>query len=62
VDPISWRGPYIMAWTQLTSFKNRQILAKFRISDHCLQIETGRYKNIPVNKDYVTLEIFYFFK
>ena len=33
--------------SELSSFKNRQILAKFRTSDHCLQIETGRYKNIP---------------
>lgn len=33
--------------SELTSFKNRQILTKFRTSDHCLQIETGRYKNIP---------------
>lgn len=33
--------------SELTSFKYRQILAKFRTSDHCLQIETGRYKNIP---------------
>jgi hypothetical protein len=39
--------------SELTNFKNRQILTKFRTSDHCLQIETGRYKNIPVNKDYV---------
>ena len=30
--------------SELTSFKNRQILTKFRTSDHCLQIETGRYK------------------
>ena len=28
-------------------FKNRQLIAKFRTSDHCLQIETGRYINIP---------------
>ena len=33
--------------SELTSFKNRLILTKFRTSDHCLQIETGRYKNIP---------------
>jgi hypothetical protein len=26
---------------------NRQLIAKFRTSDHCLQIETGRYINIP---------------
>ena len=29
------------------NFKNRQLIAKFRTSDHCLQIETGRYNNIP---------------
>jgi hypothetical protein len=28
-------------------FKNRQLIAKFQTSDHCLQIETGRYINIP---------------
>jgi hypothetical protein len=28
------------------NFKNRQLIAKFRTSDHCLQIETGRYNNI----------------
>jgi hypothetical protein len=27
------------------NFKNRQLIAKFRTSDHCLQIETGRYIN-----------------
>ena len=30
-----------------SSFKSRQIIAKFRVSDHILEIETGRYKNIP---------------
>jgi hypothetical protein len=32
---------------QEKNFKNRQLIAKFRTSDHCLQIETGRYNNIP---------------
>jgi hypothetical protein len=32
---------------QEKNFKNRQLIAKFRTSDHCLQIETGRYINIP---------------
>ena len=32
---------------QISSFKNRQNFTKFRTSDHCLYIETGRYKNIP---------------
>lgn len=32
---------------QINNFKNRQSITKFRTSDHCLQIETGRYKNIP---------------
>jgi hypothetical protein len=32
---------------QENNFKNRQLIAKFRTSDHCLQIETGRYNNIP---------------
>jgi hypothetical protein len=30
-----------------TSFKNRQLLTKFRINDHSLKIEIGRYRNIP---------------
>ena len=29
-----------------SSFKNRQILTKFRVSDHPLEVEIGRYKNI----------------
>ena len=29
-----------------SSFKNRQILTKFRVTDHSLNIEIGRYKNI----------------
>ena len=29
------------------NFKNRQLLTKFRISDHSFEIELGRYKNIP---------------
>jgi hypothetical protein len=28
---------------ELTSVKHRQTFTKFRTSDHCLQIETGRY-------------------
>jgi hypothetical protein len=31
---------------QEKNFKNRQLIAKFRTSDHCLQIETGWYNNI----------------
>ena len=29
------------------NFKNRQMITKLRVSDHTLEIETGRYKNIP---------------
>ena len=32
---------------QLSNFKNRQLITKFRSSDHNLEIEKGRYKNIP---------------
>ena len=32
---------------QEKNFKNKQLIVKFRTSDHCLQIETGRYINIP---------------
>ena len=35
--------PYLL---QLSNFKNRQLIAKFRLSDHNLEIEKGRYKNI----------------
>jgi hypothetical protein len=31
-------------------FKNRQLLTKFRLSDHNLEIELGRCKNIPRNQ------------
>ena len=31
-------------------FKNRQLLTKFRLSYHNLEIELGRYKNIPRNQ------------
>jgi hypothetical protein len=30
------------------NFKNRKLIAKFRTSDHCLQIETGRYINFTI--------------
>ena len=36
--------PYLL---QLSNFKNRQLIAKFRLSDHNLEIEKGRFKNIP---------------
>jgi hypothetical protein len=36
--------PYLL---HLSNFKNRQLIAKFRASDHNLEIEKGRYKNIP---------------
>jgi hypothetical protein len=32
---------------ELISFKNRKKFKQFCTSDDCLQIETGRYKNIP---------------
>ena len=37
------RDPYL----NMPSFKNRQILAKFICSNHKLEIETGRHKNVP---------------
>ena len=36
--------PYLL---QLSNFKNRQLITKFRSSDHNLEIEKGRCKNIP---------------
>ena len=36
--------------SELTSFENIFFFYKFCTSDHCLQIETGRYKNIPRQK------------
>ena len=38
-----------------SSFKNRQLLSKFRTSDHCLLIETGRHKKIPRQQRLCTL-------
>lgn len=32
------------------NFKNRQLLTKFRLSDHNLEIKLGCYKNIPRNQ------------
>lgn len=32
--------------TEESSFKNRQFITKFRVSDHPLEIEIGRYKNV----------------
>jgi hypothetical protein len=40
--------PYLL---QLSNLKNRQLITKFRWSDHNLEIEKSHYKNIPVNKD-----------
>jgi hypothetical protein len=31
----------------LNNFNSRKILTKFRISDHKLEIEIGRYKKVP---------------
>ena len=42
---------------QEKNFKNKQLIAKFRTSDHCLQIETGRYINIPGQQDFALLVI-----
>ena len=33
--------------TKIRNFKRRQTLSRFRLSDHDLMIEVGRYKNIP---------------
>ena len=32
---------------QLQNFNSRQLITKFRISDHNLEVELGRYKKIP---------------
>ena len=34
-------------YLKLENFNSRQLVTKFRISDHSLHIETGRYKKIP---------------
>ena len=36
------------------NLKNRQLLTKFRLSDHNLEIELDRYKNIPRNQTHCT--------
>lgn len=42
----------ICSGTVENSFINRQLLTKFRTSDHCLLIETGRHKKKYIdNKD-----------
>ena len=33
----------------MSNFKTRQLLSKFRVSDHNLEVELGRYRNIPRN-------------
>lgn len=38
--------------TKETYFQNRQLLSKFRINGHILEVEIGRYKNIPRNQRY----------
>jgi hypothetical protein len=48
------------------NFKNRQLLKKFRSSDHNLEIGLGRYKNIPRNQRHCNIwktldEEFHFF-
>lgn len=35
---------------EISNFKTRQLFTKFRVSDHKLEIETGRYQNIPRDK------------
>ena len=37
------REPYL----ETNNFKYRQIITKFRLSDHNLKIETGRYHKVP---------------
>ena len=36
-------------YLQELSYENRKILTKIRCSDHCLEIEKGRHRNIPRN-------------
>ena len=36
-------------YLQVLSYENRKILTKIRCSDHCLEIEKGRHRNIPRN-------------
>ena len=52
-----------------SNFKNRQMITKFRVSDHILEVELGRYKNIPrenrfcqVCKDEIDDEYHFFLK
>ena len=39
----------------LKNFNSRKVLTKFRISDHKLEIEIGRYKKFQENKEFVKL-------
>jgi hypothetical protein len=40
-----------------SNFKMRQLFTKFIVSDHSLEIESGRYKNITREKEYVKIVI-----
>jgi uncharacterized membrane protein len=44
------------------NFKNRQLLTKFRLGDHNLEIELGRYKNISRNQRHFFFLILIFFR
>ena len=33
-------------YLEMVNFENRKVIAKIRCSDHCLQIEKGRHRNI----------------
>ena len=56
--------PYLLS----QNFEYRQLISKFRISDHCLLIETGRYRKIPrdlrlcTHCDVLDDEFHFFFK
>jgi hypothetical protein len=36
-------------------FEKRRLICKFRLSDHSLAIETGRYKKIPRQKAFLSV-------
>ena len=37
-------------YLEALNYKNRKIITKLRCSDHCLEIEKGRHRNIPRNE------------
>ena len=49
-------------YLNIENFDNRKVLAKFRCSDHSLEIEKGRHKKIPRSPDILETEKHFLFE